>query len=52
MGGLLGLLTGRWSFFRSRDKREAPALEDAHADLDRWEAHVRENLSGGSIPAR
>lgn len=37
MGAIAGLLTGRWFFARSTDKREPAELEAAQLDLDEWE---------------
>ncbi|MFH0900618.1 MAG: hypothetical protein V2A73_08320 [Pseudomonadota bacterium] len=37
MGSVVGLLTGVWSVFGSRDKRDPEALNAALLDVDRWE---------------
>ena len=40
-GGILGAIIGSFSFFKSRDKRETASLEDALADLERWDNPLR-----------
>jgi hypothetical protein len=48
MGIMVGLLTGRLSAFKSRDKREPKAIEEALADLDRWERRANGSLRSGA----
>jgi hypothetical protein len=40
IGGFLGALTGLWIV--GRDKRDLDTLDQAHLDLDRWEARLRD----------
>ena len=46
-GAIVGIFTGHWSIFKSRDKREAAAMDEALADLDRWEERWRGQPLGG-----
>jgi hypothetical protein len=40
MGTVVGFLTGHFSVFGSRDKRDPGSLEDALVELEKWEAHA------------